>query len=112
MTVAARRRWGVGFWLGKSRRSDEHIIPAEGQIMRSRAIRHLPEDQSWSLERINAIRATPWDLRGEGEPGQTIAAEPTQPGSSNDHQPDVQVRGVRIEKADLERFGYTSHCKK
>ena len=58
-------RWEKGTWLGKSKRSDEHIIEYDGRIHMSRTIRHLPECDSWSLEALQAICATPWNHNPE-----------------------------------------------
>ena len=43
-----RPRWAVGTWLGKDRRSDEHVLAIAGgkKIDYSRAIKLLPDEQS------------------------------------------------------------------
>ena len=69
-------RWGVGTWLGKSWRQDAHLVHYKGEIVESRAIRSLAEDESWSIDRFQEIKATPWNLNpDEGEEGEASVPE-------------------------------------
>ncbi len=110
--MRARRETGV--WLGKLWRSDEHILASRGKIVRSKEIRPLPEDETWSREAIEAIKATPWNLDpNTNEPGGVIPIV-----VRADHVPETDQtwrtapKAVKVERSDLREFGYTKDCKK
>ena len=49
-----------GCWLGRDAHTDEHIVGSKGGIFRSRAVRRLAADRSWSAEAVNDMEWTPW----------------------------------------------------
>ncbi len=110
-------RWSTGIWLGKHWRSDEHIIASPSDIVRARSIRGLPDRESWSIGEIEAIKATPWNLKPTEEQTQdkprVIPAEPEAPGEPEAARDDANPpRAVPVRKADLQRWGYTEGCRK
>ena len=76
-----------------------------------------PESQRWFPELLGAIRATPWRnpglLVGE-EPAETLPplpAEEQAPARVTD-EASRNVKSVYIRKIDLDKYGYTSSCRK
>ena len=67
---ALEERWGKGLWLGHSRHTPEAIIATEVGIVKSCAVRRLPEGQQWDDERIKKIKGSPnnWRLDAGVEP--------------------------------------------
>ena len=105
-------RWHLGVWLGKLWRSDEHILAYDNEIWRAATIRALPEEESWSKEDIQNIRATPWDQNPQNPaPPEVIPHCPITPQEVQESAIPV-ARAVRIELRDLEAFGYTRGCPK
>ena len=110
-------RWQVGTWLGKARLADEHIIaPSATTTVRSRAIRSLPESQSWDIEAIESIRSTPWDPNPEEDQEEEVPNVIRR--EEAEAQPIVRdeerqaPKAVQIRKPDLDRWGYTEGCMK
>ena len=70
-----RPRWSTGIWLGKTRRSDEHIVWFEDQVVRAGSIRCYPEEESWDHSMVDSISAHPWPKpsRSEGDPVEPAA---------------------------------------
>ena len=95
-----------------------HYICSDGAIVESRAIRLLPAEESWSLEKVQAIKATPWclcpeeDEDAEAAAPEVIRVEHADPSEPVATAKDPEARGVRIEVSDLTAFGYTKGCRK
>ena len=96
-------RWHEGIWLGKLWKSDEHILGTLGKMVRARAIRTLPETESWCRDMVEKVNVQPWKLdetQGQEEKVITIPADPM-------HIPEPEAiakdkpRGVRVEQADF-----------
>ena len=43
-------RWLPALWLGKSEKSDEHLLLAETDVVRAPAVTRIPEERRWVLE--------------------------------------------------------------
>ena len=54
--------WVTGLWLGRDTLSGEHLIGTAAGVMRSRAVRRLPEPARWVPAALNAVLSTPWSL--------------------------------------------------
>ena len=83
-------RWRTAIWLGKSDRSDEHIIGLENGAVLSRSVRRKVEGKCWN-ERERALKmdtGTPWNPR----PGEEV------------------VRRRYITRALVERYGPSEAC--
>ena len=51
------KRWSEGVWLGKTSRSDEHVISLEGgRIAKASSIVIKPENESWNAGKILAVK--------------------------------------------------------
>jgi len=93
------------------------VIAFEHQVVKARAIRPLPEAESWRREALEMIAATPWDPTPEVNPDapaqpQVIPAAPDEvhdePVRDDRHAP----RATPVRQADVTRWGYTKGCRK
>ena len=60
-------QWIEAHWVGKSERSDEHLLAIRGSTYSARAIRRKPRDEQWNLESVTAALVSPWELRERAE---------------------------------------------
>ena len=81
-------RWRTAIWLGKSDRSDEHIVGLETGAVLARSARRKVEGKRWNEQPLKMVTGTPWKSR----PG------------------DVVVRRTYITRALIERYGPTADC--
>ncbi len=124
-----------GVWVGQMVRTGEHIVILEnGDAMRCRTVRRVPEDERWDVDKIFAIVGTPKlpapsqrnphsiDSR-QADQGPTAKAPSApreeQPGREYPAMPkgrerEVDIRELRITDNILEKFGgpntYTPGC--
>ena len=56
-------QWREAHWVGRSERSDEHLLAIRGSTCSARAIRRTPRDEQWNLECVKAVLVSPWELR-------------------------------------------------
>ena len=52
--------WSTGLWLGRDSQSDEHVVGTPTGMRRSRAVKLLPENESWSAPLFQGMVWTPW----------------------------------------------------
>ena len=50
-------------WLGKSERSDEHVLAIKGSTCSARAIRRKPREEQWNLDNVKAVLVRLWEWR-------------------------------------------------
>ena len=81
-------RWRTAIWLGKSDRSDEHIIGWETGAVLARSVRRNVEGKRWNERALNMVTGTSWYPR----PGKVV------------------VRKRYITRALIERHGPTEDC--
>ena len=81
-------RWRTAIWLGKSDRSDEHIIGLENGAVLARSVRRKVEGKRWDKRALEMVTGTPWNPR----PGEVVA------------------RPRYITRALVERYGPTEDC--
>ena len=81
-------RCRTAIWLGKSDRSDEHIIGVDTGAVLARSVRRKAEGKRWSERALKLVTGTPWNPR----PG------------------DVVMRRRYITRALVERYGPTKDC--
>ena len=108
-------RWETGVWLGNRWGSGEHIIGTAEGIVRSRAIKRLPKDQTWDQEAVAAVIGTPWRPDGvEGLPLEIIPLPPQDvdpvPETATSEPKLPKPRSARITCADLVKYGMTRRC--
>ena len=123
-------------WVGQIARTGEHVvIKSDGNAVRCRTVRRVPEEHRWSAERVLLIRATPRvpapasnkpeiiEPRLADDEGPTAplgevnlpAGEPTEDSGVKLEQPEVRgrdsdVREFRITNRLLEKYGFTDEC--
>ena len=56
-------QWKEAHWVGKSERSDEHLLAIRGSTSSARTIRRKPREEHWNLESVKAALECPWELR-------------------------------------------------
>ena len=81
-------RWRTAIWLGKSNRSDEHIIGLENGAVLARSVRRKVQGNRWNERALKMVTGTPWNPR----PGEVMA------------------RRRYITRALVERYGPTEDC--
>ncbi|CAK0821956.1 unnamed protein product, partial [Prorocentrum cordatum] len=55
-------RWHLGVWLGKSMRSDEHLIGTANGVLLCRPIWRRPEKDRWDAQLLDRFVGSPWAL--------------------------------------------------
>ena len=102
-----------GIWLGINGRTGEHIIGTAQGVVKAYTVKRRPKEERWSLQQIHELRGTP----GKPSPGasdQRIPVRvrvPEQPIKAPDDAVPAP-RGVRTEKEDFEKHGYTNGCER
>ena len=82
-------RWRTAIWLGKSDRSDEHIIGVDTGAVLARSVRRKAEGKRWHERALKMVTGTPWNPR----PGEVV------------------TRRRYITRALVERYGSTEDCR-
>ena len=59
-------RFKKGVYLGIRGMSNDVVIGdlEAKDVVTSRAIRRLPDDETWGLQHVGSIKGTPWDHKG------------------------------------------------
>lgn len=103
-------RWYEGLWLGQRFHTQEHLVAkvADGEVVRCRSIKELPNPITMTL--LRSITGKPWAPTPSAK--KIIDVKP--PAFENVEPPEsmFQPRGFRITPAMLERFGFTTGCRK
>ena len=81
-------RWRTAIWVGKSDRSDEHIIGVDTGAVLARSVRQKAEGKHWSKRALKLVTGSPWNPR----PGEVV------------------MRRRYITRALVERYGPTEDC--
>ncbi|CAK0839054.1 unnamed protein product [Prorocentrum cordatum] len=53
-------RWHLGVWLGKSMRSDEHLVGTAKGVLLCRSIWRRPEKDRWDAQLLDRFVGSPW----------------------------------------------------
>ena len=104
-------QWAEAIFLGYSRFSNTFIVYTSAGINTARTLRRRPESERWSSERLAQVTATPWSIyeRPAVQVRFREAAAPSENDLDSQEQP-VQLRNMRINKDDLDQYGYTEGC--
>ena len=113
------QRFERGTYLGFIIRSGEHVVGTEEGVFRVTNVRRAPAEERWSLEIINKIIGTPEqpvpDVRNRRVPTYakkfTNKDEQKEPKFVPQEEPDIQVRGFKIFKRDIDENGPTPNCQ-
>ena len=54
------KRFFDAIWVGKSEKSDEHLLLTPHGVRRARTVRRLPEEEHWDKDLLKAVRGLPW----------------------------------------------------
>ena len=110
-------RWHEGVWLGVRLESGEAIIGTSEGVLKARDFRRKPENGGrWSRADFDKFIGVPWELypgiKGSTEMRSKVRlpqepAEVTRPIRGKD---EYVPRRFRIQKSDLQKFGYTAGC--
>ena len=113
-------RWRSGIWLGARWGSNEYLLYDEGEVLRARDVKRLPEGERWDADLLEHIDIFPWGRepqpqRPEQEGQPAVIFEPRPP---QHDEPEVEQdrpvipRAFNIRRTDLEKYGYTKGCRK
>lgn len=113
----AETEWHKGIWLGPAVGSSDTLIGADAGVLRTNAIKRLPDDEKWDADAIKAMKGTPQqpDLSKPGVHIPTwIRLEPAVPVNMGAHRPARAEEGPRrayLKKEFFAKHGYTVECK-
>ena len=108
--------WFTGIWLGHARSSNEHLIGTKSGAIKAYAIKRQGEDQRWDADLIQQLQGTP-QQPDPNKPGLTVPIRVSFDQVPAAVQPVVvevaqrQIRRMRIGKALLSKYGYSSNCE-
>ena len=116
-------RWQEGIYLGLRLTSTEKIIGTPSGILVVQSIRRKPEDKQFDLERLKAVKGTPWQPNPDKSAGadadrlpEPIVIEPVAAPAEIPPPPvpadrSQSYRRMYIRQSDLDTFGYTGGCE-
>ena len=76
----------------------------------SNRIERVPDENKWSHQALAAVKSTPWSLREIPDVTVTFS-EPAEHVQVPTRESSVAVRDFRINRSDLEKFGYIDGCE-
>jgi hypothetical protein len=99
-----------GIFVGYNRSVNTYIcIAADGRKVECRSVTRRPEQNRWSVDKLSAVKDTPWSTRERAEP--SVSFEPaTEAEAPAEVAPQAAPRRFRINPSDLMQHGYTSGC--
>ena len=62
-----KSRWGIGIFLGVTRKSHEYIVGTPFGVHKCGTVQRMAPSARWNLERLNQMRGAPWHWRAEEE---------------------------------------------
>ena len=110
------RRAEYGVYLGVLQSSNELLVATDAGVVKVRTIKRLPDDRRWDAEAVLAIRGSPWaPVDGATTAPVPVAVHfPVYEGNlppAVDRDPAVEVRAMRLQKADFEAHGFGDGCR-
>ena len=105
-------RWADAVFLGYHRSSNSYIVGHDNGVTMSRSIVRRPVENRWCAETLSGIKATPWSLYERPEP-EVRFREPTDQTTGDEPRTASlpSLRAMRINKKDLDKYGYTVECR-
>ena len=81
-------------------------------VVKAHTVKRRPKEERWSLEEVHAMRGTP----GRPNPSSSDPRIPVRVRTPESPIPKPQEnvsapRGVRTERGDFEKYGYTAGCE-
>ena len=105
----AGAKWETGTYLGNEYESNAYIVSMGEFTVSSRAVIRYPDTERWSCEAAQTVAAYPWTTRDSREP-QMPLGEPRRAAAPIETSEPKALRRLRINPADIERFGQTPGC--
>ena len=56
--------WDLGIWMGRSTRTNEHLVGTRTGAIRARTVKRRPETLKWDRELYEAMNYVPWLIDG------------------------------------------------
>ena len=56
--------WDLGMWLGRSTRTNEHLVGTRVGVIKARTVKRRPETLKWDRELYDAMNFVPWLIDG------------------------------------------------
>jgi len=106
----ASDRWGDGIFLGYASQSNSYFVATSEGVVTSRAVERRPDQHKWHVGRLCSLQSTPWTMREKADVEVTFR-EPAQQEEPQARDAVEKVKDFRINRSDLERFGYTEGCE-
>ena len=113
-------RWRLGMYLGVASHSGEHLIGTwSGDVVRTRSIVRTVESARWSSELADRLKGVPAYPVPSGNNAYENVEKNEDPHAMADFEQvdkkdkefaDKTRRRIRITKADLDKYGFTSGC--
>ncbi len=102
---------GEGVFLGYNRQSNTFIVATESGIVMARSITRRPERERWQAEALARVRETPGALKARAERPRVRFEQPaSEQGPTAEGVRPAQIRRLRINKTDLDQYGYDDAC--
>ena len=57
--------WDLGIWLGRSRRTNEHLVGTRVGAIKARTVKRRPETLKWDREFYDVMNFVPWLIDGQ-----------------------------------------------
>ena len=57
--------WDLGIWLGRSTRTNEHLVGTRVGAIKARTVKRRPETLQWDRELYDAMNFVPWLIDGQ-----------------------------------------------
>ena len=110
-------RWKYGIFLGRSLSSDQNILAlSDGTITRARAMTRIISSMRWDPDRRLRLTTTPCNERlnvlDSIEAEENPHDHPSTEQPNDDPDPNRAKRRLKIDLADLGRYGYSRNCLK
>ena len=102
-------RWKIGILLSIMKETSKYIIGTDDGILKARSVRPIADPTvRWDIDRVKRLQGTPWQVN----PGISSAIirpkvrlPQTEAVQSSPRQ--IQIRGFRLMKPDMQQYGYT-----
>jgi hypothetical protein len=114
--ASADARYKKGVWLGVNERTSERMVGTmDGNVVGTRSVKRLPDEEKWSAEAVEQIRGVPWNFDGvDGAPPVIVFPERDATADAAPlpvPRPEGPVpRRLKLLRKDLETHGFTEGC--
>jgi len=107
---SAGSRWREALFMGYSRSSNTYVVATDDGMAYPRSLERVPEPDRWQREALASLKATPENTKVKKDESIVFDQE----------APKVEIperirhplpRKMRVDQADLNRFGYTVGCE-